>query len=91
MATVMAGIQVLPNGMDMNTGGILPKLVDVVDESGLNYRVGPMETVVEGSMDEVMELILKLQGEAIVEETEEVITNIKLHYRPGGVNIEDKQ
>ncbi|MFA9556341.1 MTH1187 family thiamine-binding protein [Evansella sp. AB-rgal1] len=91
MATVMAGIQVLPNGKDMDTNGVLPKLIEVVDESGLDYKVGPMETVVEGSMDEVMELVIKLQGEAMTEQTEEVLTNIKLHYRPDGIKMDQKQ
>ncbi|MDG5787481.1 thiamine-binding protein [Evansella sp. AB-P1] len=91
MTTVMAGLQVLPNGKDMNTDGVLPGLVKTIKESGLNYEIGPMETVVEGNMEEVMELIIQLQGEAMNEEgTEEVLTNIKLHYRPKGIGIKDK-
>ena len=43
MATVTAGFQVLPNGKDMDTDGVIPKIIEVVKESGLNYHVGPME------------------------------------------------
>ncbi|UTR12308.1 MULTISPECIES: thiamine-binding protein [Evansella] len=92
MATVMAGLQVLPNGKDMDTDGILPHVVKVIKDSGLKYEVGPMETVVEGSMEDVMELVTKLQGETANQDgIEEVITNIKLHYRPDGVSMEDKK
>ncbi|MBU9714040.1 thiamine-binding protein [Evansella tamaricis] len=91
MSTVMAGVQVLPNGKDMNTNGILPKLVEEIEESGLKFEVGPMETVIEGSMDEVMELLIKLQGKAVSLGSNEVITNIRLHYRPEGIDLSDKQ
>ena len=92
MATFMAGLQVLPNGKDMDTDGILPHIVKIIKDSGLKHDVGPMETVVEGSMEEVMELITKLQKETINQDgIEEVITNIKLHYRPDGVSIENKE
>ena len=88
----MAGLQVLPNGKDMDTDGILPHIVKIIKDSGLKHDVGPMETVVEGSMEEVMELITKLQKETINQDgIEEVITNIKLHYRPDGVSIENKE
>ncbi len=86
----MAGVQVLPNGKDMNTNGMLTKLIEDIKESNVNYNVGPMETVIEGDMQEVMELIIKLQGKAVNLGAEEVITNVKFHYCPKGVNIGEK-
>lgn len=90
MATVTAGFQVLPNGKDMDTDGVIPKMIEVVKESGLKYEVGPMETVVEGSFDDVMLLIKTVQQVGIHMGATEVLSNIKLHYKPDGISIENK-
>lgn len=90
MATVTAGFQVLPNGKDVNTDGVIPKIIEVVKDSGLKYDVGPMETVIEGTMDEVFSLIKQAQQVGIDEGASEVLTNIKIHYKPNGVSIKEK-
>ncbi|WP_035425263.1 thiamine-binding protein [Halalkalibacterium ligniniphilum] len=81
----------MPNGKDMDTHGMIPQVIDVVKESGLTYEVGPMETVVEGQMDEVLAVIKKAQQVGIDAGAQEVMTNIKIHYRPEGVSIINKQ
>ncbi|WP_368503485.1 MTH1187 family thiamine-binding protein [Alkalihalophilus sp. As8PL] len=90
MATVTAGFQVLPNGKDMKTDGVIPKIVEVVQNSGLAYHVGPMETVIEGDIDDVLSVIKTAQQVGIDEGAQEVLTNIKLHYREDGVSIKEK-
>ncbi|MDV2686366.1 MTH1187 family thiamine-binding protein [Alkalihalophilus lindianensis] len=90
MATVTAGFQVLPNGKDMKTDGVIPKIVEVVQNSGLTYHVGPMETVIEGDIDDVLSVIKTAQQVGIDEGAQEVLTNIKLHYREDGVSIKEK-
>lgn len=90
MATVTAGFQVLPNGKDMNTDGVIPQMVDVIKASGLKYEVGPMETVVEGNFDDIMLLIKTTQQVGIEMGATEVLTNIKLHYKPDGISIDNK-
>ncbi|MFC0472593.1 MTH1187 family thiamine-binding protein [Halalkalibacter kiskunsagensis] len=91
MATVTAGFQVLPDGKDVNTDGMIPEIIEVVKDSGLKYDVGPMETVVEGNLHQVFELIQKAQQVGINTGASECITNIKIHYKPNGVTIGDKK
>ncbi|MCM3712509.1 MTH1187 family thiamine-binding protein [Alkalihalobacillus oceani] len=90
MNNVTAGFQVLPNGQDVDTNGMIPRIVEVVKESGLRYHVGPMETVVEGNIDEVFSLLKRTQELGVELGASEVLTNIKIHYNPDGVSIEDK-
>ncbi|WLR53302.1 thiamine-binding protein [Bacillus tianshenii] len=85
-----AGIQVLPNGKDMDTDGLIPKVVEVVKNSGLKYEVGPMETVVEGNVKEILNLVEEAQQVGVDSGAKEVITNVKLHYKPEGVTINNK-
>ncbi|WP_078544481.1 thiamine-binding protein [Litchfieldia alkalitelluris] len=90
MDTITAGIQVLPNGKDMDTDGVIPKIIEVIKKSGLRYDIGPMETVIEGSFDEVMLIIKATQATATDMGATEVLTNVKLHYKPDGVSINNK-
>ncbi|MFC0558474.1 thiamine-binding protein [Halalkalibacter alkalisediminis] len=90
MATVTAGFQILPDGKDMHTDGMIPEIIKVIKESGLNYHVGPMETVVEGNLHQVFELIQKAQQVGINTGASECMANIKVHYKPNGVTIADK-
>ncbi|ARK30166.1 thiamine-binding protein [Halalkalibacter krulwichiae] len=89
-ATVAAGFQVLPDGRDVNTDGMISEIIEVVKDSGLTYAVGPMETVVEGNLHEVFDVIQKAQQVGINTGATECITNIKIHYKPDGVSIGDK-
>lgn len=91
MATVTAGIQVLPNGKDGHTDGVLSEIVEVIKESGLTYEVGPMETVVEGELDSVFEVIKTANKKSVELGAEEVQSTIKVHYRPSGISIKEKQ
>jgi uncharacterized protein (TIGR00106 family) len=58
------------------------KVVKLVDESGLNYKLNAMGTVVEGDWDEVMGLIKKCH-QLLAGETERVITHISIDDRKG--------
>ncbi|GAE36945.1 thiamine-binding protein [Halalkalibacter akibai] len=88
--TVTAGFQILPNGRDMNTDGMISEIIKVVEESGLNFKVGPMETVVEGNLHDVFTLIQKAQQVGINSGATECMTNIKVHYKPSGISIVEK-
>ncbi|MDT8862169.1 thiamine-binding protein [Alkalihalobacillus sp. MEB130] len=90
MSTVTAGFQILPNGKDMHTDGVIPEVLNLVKESGLEFYIGPMETVIEGDLNEVLEIIKKAQHVGTEAGASECITNIKLHYKPSGIEIEDK-
>lgn len=65
-----------------SVSGQVAKVVKLVDESGLNYKLNAMGTVVEGEWDEVMGLIKKCH-QLLAGETERVITNISIDDRKG--------
>ena len=58
------------------------KVVKLVDESGLPYKLNAMGTVVEGDWDEVLGLIKKCH-QLLAAQTERVITNISIDDRKG--------
>ena len=61
-------------------GKYVAKIVDVIDSSGLEYRLNPMGTVLEGEYDEVM-AVVKSCFEKLREESNRISVSIKIDYR----------
>ncbi len=56
--------------------------LDIVDKSGLEYRLNPMGTVVEGSWDQVLE-VLTACHEKMSSDCNRISVSIKIDYRKG--------
>ncbi len=56
---MLASFSVLPVGIGEALSEHVSRIVSIIDESGLEYRLGAMETTVEGEEGEVMDLIMK--------------------------------
>ena len=70
---------------------IIDEAIALIATSGLNYVVCPFETVVEGSFEEVMQLIKKIKNTALQGHNEELILNLKLHcHSSKNLFIDDK-
>lgn len=88
---INVAIQVLPRSAKVGTYELVDKAIEVIQNSGLKYRVCPFETVVEGYYDELMTLLKEVQEAVYANGAEEMITNIKIQTRYNqDVLIEDK-
>lgn len=90
MAIVNVGFQVLPKVQDGNGYAVVDKAIEVVQRSGVKYEVGAMETVMEGDLDHLIDIVKKAQEACIKAGASEVMTYIKIHYRPEGVSMDEK-
>lgn len=90
MPIVNVGFQVLPKSKEKNSYELVDKAIEVVAASGVKYEVDPMETVMEGEYDRLMEIVKKAQEAVITAGADEAMTFIKVHYRPEGVTIHEK-
>ena len=79
---MLAEFSIFPIGEGVSLSKYVSRSLDIIDKSGLPYRINPMGTVVEGPWDEVMELI-KACHHAILEDTERVTCSIKIDDRKG--------
>jgi uncharacterized protein (TIGR00106 family) len=79
---VLASFSVLPVGVGEALSEHVAKIISIVDESGLEYRLGAMNTTVEGSEDEVLGLIMKCHR-AAREMAPRVLTSIAIDDRRG--------
>jgi len=87
VATITVSFEVLPGGLPDKaaTYAAVDAAIAVVAESGLTYRVGPMETTIEGEYDDIMAVIRRAQ-EAVLAAG----TLIKVDYDPRGSTIAEK-
>ena len=90
---MLAELEVVPIGTNSpSLSAILAQVATLIDQSGLDYRVGPMGTVVEGDWDRIM-LLAKQCHQAILQSSSRVMTTIRIDDRrdkPGAGRIVQK-
>lgn len=75
----LMSIQVLPyHPGDAKLYSHTTDAIELIENSGLTHFVGPQETTVEGSIDELFNLVKKINAYLSNEGCEHVTTNIKL-------------
>ncbi len=85
---MLAEFSIVPIGKDVSLSKYVAKSLDIIDKSGINYRMNPMGTVVEGGWDEVIKLI-KQCHDAMRTHSDRVVTSIKIDDRKGVVGALD--
>lgn len=90
MSVVNLSLQVLPNVPEGQTYEVVDEAIRIIRESGVKYLVGPMETTMEGELDDLLEVVKKAQDACIKGGALRVMSIIKIDYRPEGVTMEEK-
>ena len=90
---MLAELEIIPIGAKSTSlSAALAPVATLIDGSGLDYRVGPMGTVVEGEWDRVIGLV-KQCHQAMLRASGRVITTIRIDDRtdkPGAGRITQK-
>jgi uncharacterized protein (TIGR00106 family) len=79
---MLAEFSVTPIGAGVSVSKYVAQCLRIIDESGLDYKINPMGTVVEGDFDEVMALIARCHR-AVRRRCKRVSTIIKIDDRAG--------
>ena len=87
---VNIALQVLPVSKDIHSYKLVDKAIEVIAASGLNYKVTPFETVMEGTYDQIMEVVKNAQKACYDAGAESMMTYIKIQSSREDVSIEDK-
>jgi uncharacterized protein (TIGR00106 family) len=86
--TVNVSVQVLPLAEDVYP--IVDRAIEVISSSGVKFEVGPMETVMEGPLEELIEIAKAAHLACFQAGAEQVVTIIKIGDRIGGTTMEEK-
>ena len=77
---MIAEISVIPIGEGIDLASYVASIVKVIDESGLDYKLNAMGTVVEGDSDRIFDLIKKCHNK-MLETAQRVYTTVKIDER----------
>lgn len=90
---MLAELEIIPIGTKSpSLSVLLADVAKLIDTSGLDYRVGPMGTVVEGDWDQIMRLARQCHV-AVLQSSHRVMTTIRIDDRkdkPGAGRIVQK-
>ena len=87
---INAAIQLLPIEAKGNRWEVIDKAIALIKASGLNFKVTPFETVVEGPMDKVMTLITAIKESTLSDNCPEILINIKIHAATRDLSFSEK-
>ena len=71
-----------PLGKGESVSEYVSRSLDIIDKSGVAYRLNPMGTVLEGEWDEVFDVVKKCY-ERMREDCNRISVAIKIDYRAG--------
>ncbi|RMF67919.1 MAG: thiamine-binding protein [Calditrichaeota bacterium] len=74
---MMVQFSILPVSEEKHLAGPISKAVKIIHDSGLEYKLTPMGTLIKGEWKEVMDVIKKCH-EAVRQDYDRVMTQIKI-------------
>ncbi|MCA9472228.1 MAG: MTH1187 family thiamine-binding protein [Nitrospirales bacterium] len=79
---VLLEFSMSPLGKGESVGKYVSRSLDIIDKSGVDYRLNPMGTVLEGEWDEVFDVVKKCY-QRMSKDCGRVSCIIKVDYRRG--------
>src|SRR2546423_2079206 len=79
---VLLEFSMAPLEKGASVGEYVARSLQIIDESGLDYRLHAMGTIIEGEIDDVLD-VLKRCLEAMAADCERITCTAKLDYRKG--------
>lgn len=91
MKQINIALQVLPRSENKDTYDLVDIAIDLIQNSGLKYRVCPFETVIEGEFDEIMALVKKIHEKLYEQGAESMLAYLKIQSNKNiDITIKDK-
>ena len=79
---VLLEFSMSPLGKGESVGKYVSRSLDIIDQSGVGYRLNPMGTVLEGEWDEVFDVVRQCY-EAMKNDCPRISCTVKVDYRKG--------
>jgi len=80
--TILLEFSMSPLSKGESVSQYVSRSLEIIDQSGLDYRLNPMGTVIEGPWDDVLGVV-KACWERMKEDCDRVSTIVKIDYRRG--------
>lgn len=89
MANALVSIQIIPK--TKNGENVIPyvdEAIAIIEASGVKYEVHPLETTMEGDLQELFSVITKMNEKMIEMGSSNVISQVKILYQPTGITMD---
>ncbi|GAB6992182.1 MTH1187 family thiamine-binding protein [Paenibacillus pini] len=89
MAHTLLSIQVIPKTPG-NEDSIpyVDRAIEVIQQSGVKYEVHPLETTMEGELNELLDIVRQMHEALIEAGSPSVISQIKIAHNPKGISMD---
>ncbi|MDQ0160254.1 thiamine-binding protein [Alkalibacillus salilacus] len=90
MANTLLSVQVIPKTPGPNDDVIpyVDEAIKVIDESGVKYEVGPLETTMEGELNKLLAIVEDINRKMIEIGCPNVISQVKIAHYPDGASMD---
>ena len=79
---MVVNFSIVPIGNESSLSTKVAEILKIVSESGINYKLHAMGTILEGDWDEIMRLIKKCH-KRMIKDSDRVLTTITIDDRKG--------
>jgi len=83
-------LQILPRVPEENLYSVVDKVIAYIKSTGVKFEVGPMETTMEGELNDLLEIVKHAQNICVEEGATRVMSMVKIDYKPEGVTMHEK-
>ena len=90
MSDVNVSLQILPMVPEERIYDVVDKVIKLIQNSGVKYEVGPMETTMEGELDLLLDIVKQAQKVCVKEGANRVVSMVKIDYKVDGVTMDEK-
>lgn len=90
MPVCNVSLQVIPLVAEEDVYPTVDRVIELIASSGVNYTVGPMETTMEGKLEELLDIVKKAQDICIAAGADRILSVVKIDYSSRGVTIDEK-
>ncbi|MFD0870624.1 Uncharacterized conserved protein [Chlamydia abortus] len=85
MANALVSFETIPRTEDAVP--YIDLAVDIIRKSGVKYVVGPMDTMMEGELEQLLEIVKQVNVELAKLGGGGISSVIKIHYDPKGISM----
>ena len=90
MGNCNLSLQVLPVVDNDTLYAVVDRVIEMIDASGFAYTVGPMETTIEGDLEELLHLVKRAKDVCEEAGVKRMCFVVKIDYSSEGVTIAEK-
>jgi len=87
---MIAEFSIVPMNVGDSLSKFVAKVLDIVEDSGISYKLTPMGTIIEGTEEQVFTVIRKCHNE-MKKYSKRVLTKINIDDRENLINRMDKK